>query len=404
MARSSARRNLAICGHASAGKTTLVDRLLAVSGVVSGTPDVIDKSSVCDFDEEEKAHGHTIESTLVHLEHEGTQFNLIDTPGYTDFIGSTIGAIAAVDCAVVCINAHTGIQLNARRAMKEAKKAGIARILVITKLDDAQADFSSILESCRELWGSVVPLQVPVGQGASLSSVMSTVALPTEARGVVLNLAHAHEQLVEKLVEADESLMEQYFEGVMPDTESLERLLKAGIASGSIIPVLCTSATQGVGLKELLSMLAHVAPGPEDIKRKAMDEEGNETVIDQSVDAPALAQVFKVRIDPFVQKLSYVRVFAGSLAKDQMIHASGVRKDVKLNPVLRVQGEHTEAIDVAESGDIVAIAKMEDLHVGSSLGDTSIAANSSSPSRWWDSRSRPPIEAMKTSCPRPCTN
>ncbi len=228
MARSSARRNLAICGHASAGKTTLVDRLLAVSGVVSGTPDVTDKSSVCDFDEEEKAHGHTIESTLVHLEHEGTQFNLIDTPGYSDFIGGTIGAIAAVDCAVVCINAHTGIQLNTRRAMKEAKKAGIARILVITKLDDAQADFSSILESCRELWGSVVPLQVPVGQGASLSSVMSTMALPTEARGVVLNLAHAHEQLVEKLVEADESLMEQYFEGVMPDTESLERLLKSG--------------------------------------------------------------------------------------------------------------------------------------------------------------------------------
>ncbi len=167
--------------------------------------------------------------------------------------------------------------------------------------------------------------------------------------------------------------------------------------------MLCTSATQGVGLEGTAELLAHVAPGPEDIERKAMDEKGNETVIDQSVDAPALAQVFKVRIDPFVQKLSYVRVFAGSLAKDQMIHASGVRKDVKLNPVLRVQGEHTEAIDVAESGDIVAIAKMEDLHVGSSLG-THQLPRFSSPSRWWDSRSRPPIEAMKTSCPRPCTS
>ena len=116
MARASVRRNLAICGHASAGKTTLVDRLLAVSGAVSGSPDVADKSSICDFDDEEKAHGHTIESSLVHFNHQQTHFNLIDTPGYSDFIGGMIGAIAAVDCAVVCINAHTGIQLNTRRA------------------------------------------------------------------------------------------------------------------------------------------------------------------------------------------------------------------------------------------------------------------------------------------------
>ncbi len=372
MARASVRRNLAICGHASAGKTTLVDRLLAVSGAVSGTPDVADKSSICDFDEEEKAHGHTIESSLVHLKHHDTHFNLIDTPGYSDFIGGMIGALSAVDCAVVCINAHTGIQLNTRRAMQEAEKAGIGRIIVITKMDDAQADFSTLLAKCREIWGSVAPLQVPVGQGESLSGVLSTIELPTEARGAVLNLAHAHEQLVEKLVETDESLMEQYFEGVMPDAESLQRLLKKAIADGSITPVLCTSATQGVGLSELLDLLTELAPAPQDIERTAKDDEGRKTVIDQSVDADPLAQVFKVRIDPFVQKLSYVRVFSGSLSKDQMIHVSGVRKDVKLNPILRVQGEHTEAIDVAEAGDIVAIAKMEDLHVGTSLGSCTL--------------------------------
>jgi elongation factor G len=136
-------RNLAICGHASAGKTTLVDRLLAESGAVSGTPDVTDKSSICDFDAEEKAHGHSIESSLVHLSHGETQFSLIDTPGYSDFLGGMIGAIAAVDCAVVCINAHDGIQLNTRRAMDEAAKAGIARMIVITKMDDPQADFNA---------------------------------------------------------------------------------------------------------------------------------------------------------------------------------------------------------------------------------------------------------------------
>ena len=140
MARSSVWRNLAICGHASAGKTTLVDRLLAESGAVPGKPDITDKTSVCDFDEEEKAHGHSIESSLVHLSHRETQFNLIDTPGYSDFIAGMIVSMAVVDCAVVCINAHDGVQLNTRRAMAEAEKAGIARMIVVTKMDDPQID------------------------------------------------------------------------------------------------------------------------------------------------------------------------------------------------------------------------------------------------------------------------
>ncbi len=370
MTRSSVWRNLAICGHASAGKTTLVDRLLAESGAVSGKPDVMDKSSVCDFDEEEKAHGHSIESSFVHLSHGETQFNLIDTPGYSDFIGGMIESIAAVDCAVVCINARDGIQLNSRRAMAEAEKAGIARMIVVTKMDDPQADFKALIERCREIWGtSVVPLQVPVGQGDSLSEVVSTIDLPVEARGAAMNLAHAHEQLVEKLVETDESLMEQYFDGVMPDAATLKRLLKEGIASGLVIPVLCTSATTGVGLKELLEMLAAVAPAPADIKRIITDSEGNVVTLQQSADAPVVARVFKVRVDPFVQKLSYLRIFDGSLAKDQSVHVSGVRKEVKLNPLLRVQGEHTEQIDSASAGEIVAIAKMEELHIGSSLGE-----------------------------------
>ncbi len=368
-------RNLAICGHASAGKTTLVDRLLAETGAVSGTPSVTDQTSISDFDEEEKAHGHSIESSLVHLSHGKTSFNLIDTPGYSDFIGGMIGAVAAVDCAVVCINAHDGIQLNTRRAMDEAQKAGIARIIVITKLDDPQADFSALFEQCRELWGNeVVPVQVPIGQGESFSAVASTIDLPGEARGAVMNLAHAHEQLVEKLVETDESLMEQYFDGVMPDAESLARLLKEGTAAGGVIPVLCVSSTAGIGLAEMLDMFEAITPAPGDIPRTATDSDGNSVTLDQSPDGPLAARVFKVRVDPFVQKLSYIRIFNGSLAKDQSVHVSGVRKDVKLNPLLRIQGEQTEQIESASAGEIIAIAKMDDLHIGSSLGPLEMPA------------------------------
>lgn len=369
MTRSSAWRNLAICGHAAAGKTTLVDRLLAVTGAVSGTPDVTEGTSICDFDEEEKAHGHSIESAVVHLRHGQTDFHLIDTPGYSDFVAGMVGAMAAVDAALICVNAHDGIQLNARRAMNEAEKAGIARMIVVTKMDDPQADYQAILDQCREIWGSgVVPVQVPVGQGDSMTDVVSTIELPGEARGAVINLAHAHEQLVEKLVETDETLMEQYFDGVMPDAATLARLLREGIAIGSVIPVMCVSARVGVGLESLLQMLAEIAPAPFDIKRQVIAD-GELVEVDQSADATVVARVFQVRVDPFVQKLSYIRLFGGSLAKDQMVHVSGERKEVKLNPLLLVQGEQTEQVEQALAGQIVAIAKMDELHVGSSLGE-----------------------------------
>jgi elongation factor G len=160
----------------------------------------------------------------------------------------------------------------------------------------------------------------------------------------------------------------------MPDADALPALLKEGVANGTVVPVLCVSATTGVGLKELLEILASIAPAPSDIERTLYDTEGNVVELTHSADAPVVARVFKVRVDPFVQKLSYLRVFDGTLTKDQLVHVSGVRKEVKLNPLLRIQGEQTEAIEAASAGEIVAIAKMEDLHVGSSLGEHELAA------------------------------
>ena len=176
-------RNIAFCGHGSAGKTTLVDRLLVATGTFNRPASVDEGTSICDFDEEEKHHKYTIESTLVHFEHGGKHFQAIDTPGYPDFIGQTIAALRAVDTAAVVINAQSGIEVNTRRVFAEAKKAGLGRMIVLNKMDGDNIDFPALLESIQELFGKAcMLLNVPLGQGADFRGVASTLSAPGRRR------------------------------------------------------------------------------------------------------------------------------------------------------------------------------------------------------------------------------
>lgn len=362
-------RNIAFCGHGSAGKTTLVDSLLVSSGAVTGAPSVDDGTSVCDFDPEEHDHKYSIEAAVTHCDHAGKTFNLIDTPGYPDFIGQAIGAIHAVETVAVCVNAHTGIQINTRRVFQEAGRAGVGRIIVLTKTDDQQADFRSLIDSLRELWGTaVVPFNVPLGHGDSLSGVASTFDLPESATDAAVNLAAANEQLVEAIVEVDEAAMEKYLEGDLPDRDELAALLPTAIAKGSLIPVFTTAAKKGIGVTELLDGLALCAVAPSALDRTALNN-GATSTVRSDPDGPLVAQVFKTRVDPFVQKLSFLRLFSGRLSKDQTVHASAIRKGVKMGQLMLVQGNETENVDEAVAGQIVAVAKMDDLHTGTSVGD-----------------------------------
>ena len=178
-------RNIALCGHGGSGKTSLADKLLVKTGAVAGEPSVEAGTSICDFDAEEKAHKRTIESSIVHFEHGGKRFNLVDTPGYADFIGQTIGALRGVDTAVIVINAHSGIEVNTRRVFKEAEKAGVGRILVINKMDEQNINFSTLIERIRDTFGNqCVLFNVPVGHGGDFKAVVSTLKPPANAAGL----------------------------------------------------------------------------------------------------------------------------------------------------------------------------------------------------------------------------
>jgi len=362
-------RNVAICGHGSSGKTTLVDQLLVQSGAVKGNPSVDAGTSICDFDDEEKHHKHSIEAAVVHLDHAGKRINLIDTPGYPDLIGQMIGSLRAVETTLIAVDAHAGIKVNTRRAWQEAGRAGCGRMIVITKLDTENIDFPRLLTSIKETFGNgCVPLNVPLGLGESIEGVASTLKLPASTDGAVIDPKRINESLIESIIEVDEKMMERYFEGEVPSAEELSTLMVQAIAAGTLTPVVCVSTKKGVGVAELLDVLAAAALPPTAVPRKATTN-GDDVTLKPDPAAPLAAQVFKTRIDPFVQRLSFLRVYAGTLKRDSTVPAAAARKGVKLGPLLEVQGSATQPVDEAGPGDIVAVAKCEDLHTGTTLGE-----------------------------------
>jgi elongation factor G len=365
-------RNVALCGHGSTGKTSLVDKMLTKSGAVTSNPNVDAGTSICDFDPEEKQHKYSIEAAVVHLTHAGKHFNIIDTPGYPDFIGQTIASLQGVDNAVIVINAHTGIQVNTRRVFEEAGKAGLGRIIVISKMDSENIEFEELLASIRGLWGNrCVLLNVPVGHGSDFTGVLSTLNVPSNTAGALIDPASIHDALIESVIEVDEEVMASYLDGNLPTPEQTSTLMTRAIAAGTLVPILCLSTKTDHGVSELLDFLAEYGLSPADLVHKGKKGDAEVEIKPVATD-PLVARVFRTRIDPFVQKLSFVRIYAGTLKKDDTVQVVGSKKGIKIGPPLTVQGNETHALEVAGPGEIIAIAKMEDLHTGSVMGEVEL--------------------------------
>jgi elongation factor G len=363
-------RNVAVGGHGAAGKTALLDKILSMTGTVTRPASVDEGTSICDFDEEEKAHHHSVEAHVVHFNHDGKRFYAIDTPGYPDFVGQTIGAVHAVDTVVIEINAQSGIGVTTRRVFNEAGKAGLGRFIAINKMDADNINFPALVKSIQEMFGKACQLlNVPLGAGADFRGVASTLKVPADIQGALIDPNDIHTALIESIIEIDEDVMTRYFDGVEPSDEELARLIVHAVAGGTLIPIVCCSAKTGVGVKELLDALVFCGLPPNAVHRTAVT--ADEKVVDVMADpnGPLVAQIFKTRIDPFVQKVSFIRIYSGTLKSNETVHAEGVRKGVKLGQLYEIQADKTEPIDSAGAGQIVAVTRMEDLKTNMSLGD-----------------------------------
>ena len=362
-------RNVALVGHGAVGKTTLADLMLFKAGIATRTGSVDNGSSLLDTDDEEKNRKSSITSTLVHFEHGGKHFNVIDTPGYPDFIGQAIGALRAVETAVVVVNAGAGIEVNTRRVFQRAGEAGVGRMVLINKCDADNINFGELLEMLKESFGQAcVPLNLPVGLGADFKGVVGTLNVPDSIPdGVVGDHAKVNQAVMDAIVEADEELMERYLEGEELSADEISGGLSKAILAGTLIPVFCASSKSAVGVDEFMDALAASAANPAQFPRQALDAEEGEADVVAAADGPLIAQVFKTRIDPFVAKMSYLRVYSGTLKKDSSVNVARIGKNFKISQLLEVQGGKQETIDEVSAGGIIAVVKMEDLKVGDTL-------------------------------------
>ncbi len=359
-------RNIALLGASGSGKTTLAEAMLVEDKKVPRAGRVEDGTTVCDFDDLEKELHHSVDSALAHLDHAGCHLNVIDTPGRADFFGKSIGAIAAVETVVVVVDAGAGIQPIPRRAMARSAEHGVPTAIVINKIDNG--DPAEILKSIQEAFGSTcVPINVPSGGGTAVARCF----LSGDGECDLGDMSDFHTAIVDQVVETDEELMEQYLEQGEVDGSSLLAPFKQAMIDRHLIPVMFTSAREGVGVSELLDQVAELFPSPVDGSRavfaRGVGEAREELKASQKAGDSLLAHVFKVASDPFVGKLGYIRVHQGVLDGGDSPRLDDERKPVRVSNVMKMQGRESSDLDSIIAGDIGVVSKIDELHYGSIL-------------------------------------
>jgi len=366
-------RAVALVGHGGAGKTTLAEALLQHAGAIAVAGSVERGSTVCDFDAQEKAAGHSLSSSLVNFAWEDVHVHVVDTPGYPDFAGQAMAALAGVDTALVVINAQTGIELMTERMMRAAANRGLARMIVINKIDAENLDLPGLIADIRERFGPACKfLDLPTPDHGKVVEVMEHASGEADIDSV----EHAHRELIDQLVEEDESLMERYLEdGRDPNAGELHAPFEKALREGHLIPVLFTSARTGAGIGELLHVLSTLAPNPAEGNPppfyKGQGSDGGEA-FQREPDAGkhVLAHVFKVIVDPYMGKVGVFRVHQGTIRKDSQLFVGDGKKPFKVGHLYQLQGKDYVEVDELLPGDLGAIAKVEEIEFDAVLHDS----------------------------------
>lgn len=371
-------RNVALVGHAGAGKTTLAEALLHRAGVVNRPGRVEDGTTVTDHDPEEQRRGISLSLAVAPFEWRDHKVNLIDTPGYADFLGDVLAALRVVDLAVFVVSAVDGVEVQTEVVWREAARLEVPRMVVINELDRERADYEGTLAQLRERLGpGIAPLELPIGAEASFRGIadLLTDTAHVYEGGVprqepipedMAALEHqVHDNLVEGIVVADDALLERYLEGDVPGVDELERALTLGIESATVFPVVLTSAAAEVGIDRLADLLVEIGPPPGD---RPVTVEAGDTTVEVAADptGPPLALAFKTFTDPYVGQVTLLKVLSGTLRDDDHLVNSRTGADERLHGLFLVRGKDHEPVSEVCAGDICGVAKLS----GTVTGDT----------------------------------
>ena len=341
-------RNVALLGHGGCGKTTFLESALYETGVIKKLGKVEDGNTVSDYDKMEVEKGYSINTSVVPIEWKGSQINFIDTPGYFDFIGEVNAALRAAEAAVIMVDAGSGIQVGTEAAWNACERYSMPRFISITKRDKDEFDFYKTFDELKAKFGNkLVPLSWPLS-------------------------AEIDDELKEAIAESDEELMEKYFDGEEFTDEEIKKGMVKGISEGNIVPV-CSSAFQlGHGVEGLLDLLLEYVPTPLQHGPYRGFNDKNEPVERISVtDAPMSAFVFKTIVDPFVGKISVMKVITGKINSGTEVYNERIGKTEKLGKLFFLRGKEQLELNYAEAGDIVAVAKLQNTKSGDTLCDKS---------------------------------
>ncbi|MCG7866282.1 MAG: elongation factor G [gamma proteobacterium symbiont of Stewartia floridana] len=365
--------NIALVGHAGSGKTSLIESLLHRSGMIKTKGTIERGDTVCDSDDLEKELQHSLDIAITHLSHENKQINIIDTPGYADFLGRGISILPAVESAMVVVNASTGIEPVTIRMMDAAKRRNLCRFIIINKIDSEEVDHEALLESLKETFGKeCLPINLPAENG---KKVIDCYFQPGGDATDISSVSQAHDNLVDQVVEVDEELMELYLEqGQAIEPEQLHDPFEKALREGHLIPVCFTSAENGAGIDELLNLFSKLMPDPTEgnpppfMKGEGADMQPVEVTPDES--KHVIGHVFKVINDPYRGKLGIFRIHQGKLEVNSQLYIGDARKPFKVNHLYRLQGKEQEEMKQAVPGDICAVARIDDIHFDAVIHDS----------------------------------
>ena len=373
MANTSTSRSIAVIGHGAAGKTTLVEALLHAAGAISSKGSIDKGSTVCDFDPLEKEAGHSLASALAHCRGADGPLYFIDTPGYPDFAGQALAALAAVDTALLVINAQTGIELMSERMMRWADERKLCRMIVVNKIDADNLDLAALVAEIRERFGKAcLLLDLPAHGASDVVEVLGHDAGDADFASV----AAAHRALIDQLVEEDENLLARYLEdGADPKPEELHAPFEQAMRAGHLVPILFVSAKTGAGIRELLQVLAVLAPTPAEgnpplFQRATADGEAQPYAAEPDPQKHVLAHVFKIVSDPYHGRVAVFRVHQGTLKKDAQLFIGDGKRPFKVTHLYRLQGKDFVEVEALLPGELGAVAKVEDIAFDAVLHDS----------------------------------